>query len=85
MTKTCIRWAEKGYLLFRPEQDKGEKNHANLNIQVEGLHQLLVDHGILGSKHTGSPNPTKAGEVMSIKSLFDRSFLSRSMSVLSDN
>ena len=61
------------------------RNQGNPNIQVEGLHQLLVDHGIFGSKHTESPNPTKAGEVMSSKSLFDRSFFSYSMSVLSDN
>ena len=64
---------------------RGGRNQANLNIQVEGLHHLLVDHGILGSKHTGSPNPTKAGEVMSSMSLLDRYFFSSSMSVLSDN
>ena len=32
--------------------------------QVEALHQLLVDHGILGSNPQRSPSPTSAGEVM---------------------
>ena len=32
--------------------------------QVEALHQLLVDHGILGSNPQRAPSPTSAGEVM---------------------
>jgi len=33
------------------------------NQKVEALHRLLVDHGILGSNPSRSPNPTSAGEV----------------------
>ena len=87
MTKICLKWTKKAiyWLVQTWARQRGKRNLANLNIQVEGLHQLLVHHGIFGSKHTESPHPTKAGEVMSGKSLFDRSFFSHSMSVLSNN
>ena len=45
-------------------------NQATLTIpifQVEALHRLMVEHGILGSNPQQSPNPTSAGEVIVLK------------------
>ena len=36
-------------------------------VQVEALHRLMVEHGILGSNPQQSPNPTSAGEVLLLK------------------